>query len=81
MKKYPKKHFLHHISANSHTCRYDAIMFVGSMDSLGVTLTVCLNLGLLRSSLPKIGGGEIFSPKYLSFDFILVGLTAHVSVL
>ena len=79
MKKYPKMHFLHHISANSHTCRYDAIMFVGSMDSLGVTLTVCLNLGLLRFSLPKIGGWKKFSVlnffefwqnfKFLIFEF------------
>ena len=59
---------LHHISANSHTFGYDAIMFVGSMSSLEVTLTVCHNLGLLGLCLPKIGGGgggglQIFGPK------------------
>ena len=71
MTKYPKMHFLHHISANSITCRYDARMFVGSMDSLGVTLTVCWNLGLLRFSLPKIGGGvDKFSvPTCKNFQF------------
>ena len=56
---------LHHISANSHTCGSDAITFVGPMSSLEVTLTVCLNLGLLRFSLEKIGGGGLqkFGPN------------------
>ena len=55
---------LHHISANSHTLGSDAIKFVGSMDSLEVTLTVCHNLGLLGFGLPKIGGGgQIFGPN------------------
>ena len=55
---------LHHISANSHTCGSDAITFVGSMDSLEVTLTVCHILGLLGFCLPKIGGGgQIFGPN------------------
>ena len=49
--------FLHHISANSHTCGSDAITFVGSMSSLEVTLSVCHNLRLLGFWLPKIGGG------------------------
>ena len=57
MTKYRKMPILHHISANGHTCGYDAIMFVGSMDSLEVTLTVCHNVGLLGFCLPKIGGG------------------------
>ena len=57
MPKYPKMPFLHHISANSHTCGSDAITFVGSMSSLDVALTVCHSLGLLGFCLPKIGGG------------------------
>ena len=48
---------LHHISANSHTCGSDVIMFVGSLSSLEVTLTVYRNLGLLEFCLSKIGGG------------------------
>ena len=48
---------LHHISANSYTCGSDTIMFVGSMNSLELTLTVCHNLGLLGFCLLKIGGG------------------------
>ena len=65
MTKYQKMPILHHLSANSHTCGYDAIMFVGSMNSLEVTLTVCHNLGLLGFCLPKIGGGgvQIFGPN------------------
>ena len=68
---------LHHISANSHTCGSDAITFVGSMSSLEVTLTVCLNLGLLGFCLPKIRGVDKFSvptckvfqfSPFLSFD-------------
>ena len=47
-----------HIMANCHTCGSDAITFVGSISSFEVTLSVCHNLGLLRFSLPKIGGGE-----------------------
>ena len=56
---------LHLISANSHTCGSDAIMFVGSMNGLELTLTVCHNLGLLGLWLPKIGGGgvQIFGPN------------------
>ena len=55
---------LHHISANSNTFGYDAIMFVGSMSSLEATLTVYHNLGLLGFRLPKIGGvGQIFGPN------------------
>ena len=71
--------FLHHISANSHTCGCDAITFVGSMSSLEVTLTMCHNLGLLSFSLPKIlGGGTKFRSHlyqfcpFLSFDKFLV---------
>ena len=48
---------LHQISANSHFCGSEAIAFVGSMDSLEATLTVCHNLGLLGVCLTKIGGG------------------------
>ena len=55
---------LHHISANRHTRGSDAITFVGSMDSLEVTLTVCHNLGLLGFCLLKIGGGvQVFGPN------------------
>ena len=56
---------LHHLNANGHTCWSDAIMFVGSMSSLEVTLTVCHILGLLGLCLPKIGGGsvQIFGPN------------------
>ena len=58
---------LHQISANSHACGYDAIMFVGSMSGLEVTLTVCHNLELLGFCLPKIGdrggGVQIFGPN------------------
>ena len=50
---------LHHLSANSHTCGSDGITFVGSMNSLEVTLTVCHNLGWLGFCLPKIGGGGV----------------------
>ena len=57
--------FLHHLSAYSHTCGSDGITFVGFMSSLGVTLAVCHNLGLLGFCLPKIGGGveQIFGPN------------------
>ena len=48
--------FLYHLSANSHTCGSDEKTFVECMSSLEVTLTVCHNLGLLRFSLPEIGG-------------------------
>ena len=61
---------LHHISANSHTCGSDAKTFVGSMDSLELTLTVCHNLGLLGFRLPKIGGMDRFSvPTCKIFHF------------
>ena len=79
MTKCQTMHFLHHVSANSHTCRYDAIIFVGSMDGLVITLTECENLGLLRVSLPKIVGVDKFSVPickifqfwpFLSFDKI-----------
>ena len=63
---------LHQISANSHTCGSDAITFVGSMNSLEVTLTVCHNIGLLGFRLPNIGGGctDFLSHhvKIFSFD-------------
>ena len=61
---------LHYISANSHTCGYDAIMFVGSMSILKVTLTVYHNLGLLGFCFPKIGGVYRFSvPTCKNFQF------------
>ena len=70
MTKYQKMHFLHHISANSHTCGSDAITFVGSMSSLEVTLTVRHILGLLGGCLPKIGGLYRFSvPTCKKFQF------------
>ena len=63
-------HFLHHLSANSHICGSDAIMFVGSMDSLEVTLTVCRNLGLLGFCLPKMGECTDFRSQLVkSFSF------------
>ena len=59
-----------HISANSHACGYDAIMFVGSMSGLAVTLTVYHNLGLLGFCLPKIGGVYRFSvPTCKNFQY------------
>ena len=68
--KYRKMPILHHISANSHTCGSDAITFVESMSSLEVTLTVCHNVGLLRFSLPKIGGlYKISVPTCKNFQF------------
>ena len=62
---------LHHLSANSHTCGSDGITFVGSMNSLEVTLSVCHNLGLLGFCFPKIGGCTDFRSqvvKFLIFD-------------
>ena len=41
MTKYQKMSFLHHISANSQTFGFDAIAFVGYIDSKEVSLTVC----------------------------------------
>ena len=68
--KIAKMLILHHLSANSHTCGSDAITFVGSMSSLEVTLTMCNNLGLLRFSLPKIGGGGAkFRSQLKNFQF------------
>ena len=66
--------FLHYISANSHTCGSDAIAFVGSISSLEVTLTMCHNLRLLGSCLPKIGGGggalyRFSAPTCKNFQF------------
>ena len=64
---------LHHISANSHTFGYDAIMFVGSMSSLEVTLTVYHNFGLLGFRLPKIGGMDKFSvPTCKNFSVLTI---------
>ena len=61
---------MHHISANSHTCGYDEIVFVESMSSLEVTLTLCLNLGFLSFFLPKIGGcTKIRSQLVKNFSF------------
>ena len=45
MTKIKKIQILHHISATSHTCGFDAIIFVGFVDSLEVILTVCYNFG------------------------------------
>ena len=59
IKKMPS---LYHISGSRHTCGYDAITFVGLMDSLGVTLTLYYILGLLKYSVPKIGCVQIFVP-------------------
>ena len=61
--KYRKMPILHRLSANSHTCRYDAVMLVGFMSSLGVTLTLCYNLVLLGFCLTKRGGVQIFGPN------------------
>ena len=64
---------LHHRSANSHTCGYDATIFVGSMSSLEVTLTVCHNLGFLGFCLPKIGEGvQIFGPNLQKFSVLTI---------
>ena len=52
---------LHYISANSHTCGFDAITFVGSMKNLEVTLTVCYNLGLAWFSFLKNVGCTTFT--------------------
>ena len=50
---------------------YDGIMFVGSIDSLQVALTVCYSLGLLRFSLPKSRGGvyKLSVPTFKFFQF------------
>ena len=49
---------LRHIRANSHTCGYDAITFVESMNSLEVTLSVYYSLGFLWSPFSNSGGGR-----------------------
>ena len=71
MTKYRKMPFLHHISANSHTCGSDAITLIEYMSSLEITLTVCQNLGLLRFSFPKIEGccTKIRSQLVKNFSF------------
>ena len=58
---------LHHISANNCACEFDAITFVGSMNSLEDTVTVCHNLELLSFSLPKIGGCSNFRSQLVEF--------------
>ena len=58
------------IGANSHTCGFHATTFVGFMNSLGVTLTVCHNLGFLRFSLSKIGCTNFRSPLVKFFSFV-----------
>ena len=71
--KISKKLILHQLSANSHTCAYDAIAYIGSLENLEnleVTLNLCSNLGLLRFSLLKIGWRTIFQSQLVaSFRF------------
>ena len=58
-----KANYLHHMSANSHTCRSDARTFVRSMNSLEIIFAVCYNFGFLRFSCPKFGSEQTFGPN------------------
>ena len=60
------------INANSHTCGFDAITFVGFMDSLEVTITVCYNIVFLGFSLPEIGSCTNFRSQLFWFDHFWV---------
>ena len=74
MTKYRKMSILHHISAYSHTCGFDAITFIGSTSSLEVTLTLCYDLSSSGFPFQKSGGGlyKISAPncKKICFDHI-----------
>ena len=52
--KFSEISILHHISAVSPSCWYDAITLFVSLDSLKATLTLCSNLELLRFSVSKL---------------------------
>ena len=72
MTKYRKMQILNHISDNSHTCGSNALTFVGSMSSLEVTLTECLNIGCSGFPFQKSGGvQEISVPTFKDFQFWL----------
>ena len=65
----------HYLRANSHSCGYDAITFVGSKNSFEDALIVWYHFGLLRFFLTKIeeGGGctNFLSQlvNFFSFDY------------
>ena len=51
------------VNANSHTCGFDAITFVGFLDSSEVTINECSSLVFLGFPFLKLGVVQIFGPN------------------